>query len=77
MTPTVAADDPRALARRVLQEHPGGRILVVGHVDTMPAVVAALSGAKDIPPIGAEEYGTMYIVTVPRIGQANVLRLNY
>ncbi|MGO9512280.1 MAG: SixA phosphatase family protein [Steroidobacteraceae bacterium] len=77
LTPTVAADAPRALARRVLQEHPGGRILVVGHLDTMPAVVAALSGAKNIPPIGAEEYGTMYIVTVPRIGQANVLRLNY
>jgi len=78
LTPTIAAaDDPRALARGVLQEHPGGRVLVVGHLDTVPAVVAALSGAKNIPPIGAEEYGTMYIVTVPRIGQANVLHLNY
>jgi broad specificity phosphatase PhoE len=73
----VAADDPQGLARRVLREHPGGRILIVGHVDTVPIIVAALSGADKIPPISADEYGTMYIVTVPRIGHANLLRLNY
>ncbi len=77
LTPTVApADDPRALVRRVLREHPGGRILVVGHGDTVPEIVAALTG-QSIPPVGKEEYGTMYIVTVPRIGHANFLRLNY
>ena len=30
-----------------------------------------------IPPIDAEEYGTMYVVAVPRIGSANLVRLNY
>ena len=40
-------------------------------------IVAALSGNSKVPEIGDEEYGTMYIVTVPRIGHANVLRLNY
>jgi hypothetical protein len=30
-----------------------------------------------VPEIRAEEYGTMYIVTVPRIGHPNLLRLNY
>ncbi len=78
LTPTVVpADDPRGLARRVLREHPGGRILIVGHVDTVPAIVGALSGANDIPPIGALEYGTMYIVTVPRLGHSNYVRLTY
>jgi broad specificity phosphatase PhoE len=72
----VPADDPAALARRVLHEHSGGRILIVGHTDTVPQLVAALSGSK-VPEIGAEEYGTMYIVTVPRIGHENLLRLNY
>jgi broad specificity phosphatase PhoE len=75
---TVApADDPQGLARRALREHGGGRVLIVGHSDTVPSIVAALSAGPRIPEIGVQEYGTMYIVTVPRIGHANVLRLNY
>jgi len=75
---TVApADDPRALARRVLHEHAGGRVLIVGHIDTVPRIVAELSGNPKIPQIGDQEYGTMYIVTVPRIGHSNLLRVNY
>jgi broad specificity phosphatase PhoE len=78
LTPSVVpADDPRGLARRVLREHTGGRILIVGHSNTVPGIVAALSGAKDVAPIGTMEYGTMYIVTVPQLGHANYLRLNY
>jgi broad specificity phosphatase PhoE len=73
----VSEDDPRALARRVLREHHGDRILVVGHADTMPSLIEALSGAKDIPPIGAAEYGTMYVISVPRLGRSNVLSLTY
>jgi len=61
----------------VLHEHPGGRILIVGHGNTVPAIVAALSGASDIPPLGALDYGTLYIVTVPRLGHANYLRMTY
>jgi broad specificity phosphatase PhoE len=71
------ADDAKGLARRVLREHAGGRVLIVGHLDTVPAIVAELSGERDIPKIGEFEYGAMYIVTVPRIGRANFVRLNY
>jgi broad specificity phosphatase PhoE len=75
---TVApADDPRGLVRRALREHAGGRVLIVGHGDTVPRIVAALSGNPKIPEIGDQEYGTMYIVAVPHIGHANLLRLNY
>ena len=71
------ADDPKALARRALREHRGGRALIVGHSDTVPVIVSELSGNRDIPEIGDDEYGTLYIVTVPRIGRANLLRLTY
>ena len=78
ISPTVApTDDTRGLARRALHEHAGGRVLIVGHSDTVPRLVAALSGEPKIPEIGDQEYGTMYIVSVPRIGHANLLRLNY
>jgi broad specificity phosphatase PhoE len=73
----VPADDPRGLARRALHEHAGGRVLIIGHSDTVPQIVSALSGNPKIPEIQDQEYGTMYIVTVPRIGRANLLRLNY
>ena len=72
-----AAGEVRGLAHRVLHEHAGGRILVVAQRDTLPEIVGWLSGAKHLPPVGAEEYGTMYIVTVPRIGRADFLRLTY
>ncbi len=75
---TVApADDPEGLARRALHEHAGGRVLIVGHSDTVPKIVATLSGNPNVPEIGEREYGTMYIVTVPRIGHPNLLRLHY
>jgi broad specificity phosphatase PhoE len=73
----VPPDDPRGLARRVLRENGGGRVLIVGHTDTVPAIVSALSGNDKIPEISGDEYGTLYIVTVPRIGRANLLRLTY
>jgi phosphohistidine phosphatase SixA len=78
LTPIVAPPhDARSLARRVLHEHSGGRVLVVGHSDTVPEIVKSLTGAKGLPPIGEAEYGTMYIVTAPRVGRADFLRLSY
>jgi 2,3-bisphosphoglycerate-dependent phosphoglycerate mutase len=78
ITPTVAPnDDSKRLAHRVLRENSGKRVLIVGHSNTVPDIVAALSGRSDIPKLEDKDYGVMYIVTVPRIGRANVLRLNY
>jgi len=72
-----AADDPEGLARRVLRENSGKRVMLIGHVNTVPAIVAALSGRRDIPSVDEDEFGTMYVVTVPSIGRANLLRLSY
>jgi broad specificity phosphatase PhoE len=78
IAPVVApAHDVRQLARRVLREHAGGRVLVVGHGDTVPDLVESLTGTKRLPPIADTDYGTMYIVSVPRIGRADFLRLTY
>ena len=78
IVPIVApSDDPKGLARRIVRENGGKRVMVIGHANTVPAIVAALSGRSDIPQIEEREFGTMYIVTVARIGRANVLRLSY
>jgi broad specificity phosphatase PhoE len=73
----LAPQAPRAWARRMLREHRGGRILVVAPANAARDLATELSGVPDIPPILPMEFGTMYIVTVPRVGRANLLRVDY
>ena len=78
ITPIVApSDDSKQLARRALRDNGGKRVMIVAHVNTVPDIVAALSGRDDIPKMDEKDFSVMYIVTVPRIGRANVLLLNY
>jgi broad specificity phosphatase PhoE len=71
------ADDPKGLARRVLRENSGRRVLVIGHINTVPEIVSTLAGRNDVPSIDEQDFGEMYIVTVPRIGHANLVRMTY
>ena len=64
-------------ARRVLRENRGGVALIIGHSNTVPQIVKELSDADQVPPIGEEEFDTMYVITVPTIGKASVLRMKY
>ena len=73
----VAPLTPRAWGRRILREHRGGRILVVAPAAAARDLAAELSGVSDIPSIRPMEFGAMYIVTVPRIGRPNLLRVDY
>ena len=72
-----AKTDSKELARRALRENRGSRALIVGHSNTVPEIVAALARVNDVPAMGEEEFDTVYVVTVPTIGRASVLRLKY
>lgn len=61
----------------MLADHRGGRILVVTEANMARDLAAELSGVSDIPSILPTEFGTMYIVTVPRIGRATLLSVAY
>ena len=39
--------------------------------------MAKLSDRDKVPQMGDEEFDTMYVVTVPTIGKASVLRMKY
>ena len=67
---------PPALAQRILKENRGKVVLVVGHSNTVPALVAALGGAE-VPAIADPEYDNLYIVVIPDAGAARVVRLRY
>lgn len=61
---------------RVIRSHAGGVVLVVGHSNTIPAIIAAL-GATQPPAICDSEYDRLYVVTVPASGSAHVIRARY
>jgi phosphohistidine phosphatase SixA len=66
------AGDVKALKQRVLSEYRGQRVLVIGHPDTVPQVVKALSGRKVE---AASEAAGVYVVAVPYLSRAIVSRL--
>ncbi|MEJ0040220.1 MAG: phosphoglycerate mutase family protein [Gammaproteobacteria bacterium] len=70
------AGDVEGAARKLLREHRGARVLIVGHSNTVPALVQKLSG-QSVPEIPEEEYDDVYVVTVPSFGRSSVLRLKY
>ena len=61
---------------RVIRSHAGGVVLVVGHSNTIPAIIAAL-GAPQPPPMCDSEYDDIYIVTLPASGSSHVIRARY
>jgi 2,3-bisphosphoglycerate-dependent phosphoglycerate mutase len=65
------------LAKRALRENRGELAIIVGHSNTVPQLVAELGDVESVPQMGDEEFDTIYVVTVPTIGRASVLRLKY
>ena len=72
----VSAADPATVANRALDEFRGGRVLIIGHANTVPGLVEALSGRK-VPAMGETDFATVYVITRPRFSPAtvSVLRL--
>lgn len=59
-----------------VRKHLGQVVLVVGHSNTIPAIIAAL-GAPQPPPICDPEYDNLYIVTLPATGPARIIHARY
>jgi phosphohistidine phosphatase SixA len=67
--------DPQVLAKRVRAGELGEVVLLVGHSNTVPAVIEALGGPA--PTIGEREFGNLFVVTAPATGPTTVLQLSY
>ena len=61
------------LAREILSRHAGQTVVVVGHSNTVPAIVAALSGGP-APALTEADYGDLFRVVIPRTGAPRVER---
>lgn len=76
-TETVETKVPvKALADTIMARHRGHTVLVVGHSNTVPEIVAAL-GAPKPAAICDAGYDNAFIVTIPASGPASVTRLHY
>jgi broad specificity phosphatase PhoE len=64
------------LAAIIRKRHRGQNVLVVGHSNTVPDVVKALTGVT-IDEIGESEFDRIYVVTLDRRGQTRLLSLRY
>lgn len=66
-----------ALAKEILSKHKGKTVLVVGHSNTTPQIVEALSGRR-VPPIDdATEFDAIFVVVIPDTGAARLVRARY
>ena len=71
-----AADTEQFLDELVKVEK-GKIVLVVGHSDTVPVMIGNMGASKRVPPIAADEYDNIYIVSIPWFGKTKTLRLRY
>jgi len=70
-----AAADASSTAGRLLREHGGGTVLVVGGGDTVAQMLRALAGTEAAPVTDAA--AVMYVVSVPSVGRAHAVRLRF
>jgi broad specificity phosphatase PhoE len=74
---TYDADDTESVLEEVVRDYKGKIILVVGHSDTLPALMANLGASKRVPPIADGEYDNIYVVSIPWFGKTKTIRLRY
>lgn len=75
IVPTGGAAHADSVAAAIMRHH-GGRILVVGHSNTITPIIAALGGPK-LPNLCDSEYSTLFVVRVTRSPSPVVVRQHY
>lgn len=62
---------------RIVKDHKGKIILVVGHSNTVPAMIGFMGASKKVPAIDENEFDNIYIVSIPWFGKTKTIRLRY
>jgi broad specificity phosphatase PhoE len=71
------SDDNEAVVDKMVKDHKGKIILVVGHSNTLPTLIAALGASKKVPAIAEMEYDNIYIISIPWFGKTKTIRLRF
>lgn len=70
-------NDNEAVLEKILKNHKGKIVLVVGHSNTLPTLIADLGASKKVPPIAEWEYDNIYVVSIPWFGKTKTIRLRF
>lgn len=78
LAPQVVATTPTHVAdvARAVREHKGKTVLVVGHSNTIPAIVGALGGPK-LPDLCDAQYAQLFTLVIPEQGSPALVRSQY
>ncbi len=71
------ANDRQTVLDDILKEHKGKIIVIVGHSNTLPELIANLGASKKVPEIDEDEYDNIYVVSIPWFGKTKTIRLRY
>jgi phosphohistidine phosphatase SixA len=71
------AKQQKALLQQLLEQNKGNRILLVGHSNTVPQLINILRGNEEEKEFSESDYSRLYIVTVKKIGEAQVTMIRY
>ena len=69
--------DTEDVLTTILKAHKGKIILVVGHSNTVPLLIANLGASKKVPAISHGEFDNIYIISIPWFGKTKTIRLRY
>jgi len=72
-----SATDTETVLENIMENHKGQIILVVGHSNTVPALIANLGASKNVPPIAQDEFDNIYIISIPWFGKTKTIRLRF
>ena len=71
------ASDTDGIIEAIVKEFKGKIILVIGHSNTVPEMIANMGASKNVPEISEDEYDNIYLVTIPWFGKTKTIRLRY
>jgi broad specificity phosphatase PhoE len=74
---TYDPSDTEEVLENILRNHKGEIILVVGHSNTVPVLIANLGASKKVPAIHESEYDNIYIISIPWFGKTKTIRLRF
>jgi 2,3-bisphosphoglycerate-dependent phosphoglycerate mutase len=71
------ASNTETIVDEIVKRHKGKIVLVVGHSNTLPALIGNMGASKKVPEINENEYDNIYVVSIPWFGKTKTIRLRY